>query len=89
MSVGRRDVFLRLVVIALIVRAGGFVMMMCGGGVVAGSANTSSAAGWWAVAFIQLRRRFERRSAAIGVHDAPLRLGVDVRRPARPILPER
>jgi len=38
---GRRDVFLRLVVIALIVLAGGFVVMMCGGGVVAGSLNVS------------------------------------------------
>jgi hypothetical protein len=81
-------VFLRLVVTALIVLAGSFAVMMCGGGVMAGSANMSSAAGWWAVALIQLRRRFERHSAAIGVHDAPLRLGVDVRRAARPTLPE-
>jgi hypothetical protein len=42
---GRRDVFLRLVVIALIVLAGGFVVMMCGGGVVAGSLNVSFRSG--------------------------------------------
>jgi len=73
----------------LIVRAGSFVAMMRGGGVVAGSANMSSSAEWRAVALIQLRRRFERRSAAIGVHDAPLRFGVDVGRAARLILQER
>jgi hypothetical protein len=39
MLVGRRDVFLRFVVIALIVFVGGFVVMMFGGGVGAGSAN--------------------------------------------------
>ena len=40
MLVGRRDVFLRFVMISLIVLVGGFVVMMFGGGgVAAGSAN--------------------------------------------------
>jgi hypothetical protein len=41
MLVGRRDVFLRLVVIALIVLVGGFVVTMFGGDVAAGSLNVS------------------------------------------------
>jgi hypothetical protein len=41
MFVGRRNVFLRLVVIALIVRVRGFVVMIFGGGVAAGSPNVN------------------------------------------------
>jgi hypothetical protein len=44
MFVCRRDVFLRLVVIALIVLAGGFVVMMRGG-LVAGGVNVSFRSG--------------------------------------------
>ncbi len=45
MFVGGRDVFLRLVVIALIALVGRFVAMMFGGGVAAGSLNMSFRSG--------------------------------------------
>ncbi len=45
MFVGRRGVFLRLVVIALIVRVGRFAVMMFGRGVAAGSLNVSFRSG--------------------------------------------
>jgi hypothetical protein len=45
MFVGRRDVFLRLVAIALIVLVGGLVAMMFGGGAAAGGLKVSFRSG--------------------------------------------